>query len=176
MYAHQQKSITNWPLLKLCQGSTRGNERRLDVPSRCIPGRGLTERKGEIISSRLWQRRPRRFWGRIGGSLQSAPRPQQGCGLTYGDALFSRLVRVDRNNKIHALVGTVCRRVGVVLRSANIADCSVAPVCVGLPSGIKQLLGTFRNSPERHRLSAAIFHRFECALARHPCVNRPKRR
>jgi transposase len=56
---------------------------------------------------------------------------EQAIGITRG----------GRNSKIHALVDKHCRPWVLILTPGNIADCTVAPECVSMMSGIKKLLG-----------------------------------
>ena len=56
---------------------------------------------------------------------------EQAIGVTKG----------GRNSKIHGLVDKSCRPWVLILTPGNTADCTVAPACVGLLDGIRELLG-----------------------------------
>jgi len=70
------------------------------------------------------QSAPLRRWRKRGAS-------EQAIGITKG----------GRNSKIHGLVDKLCRPWVLILTPGNTADCTVAPACVSLLDGIRELLG-----------------------------------
>ena len=78
---------------------------------------------------------------------------EQAIGVTKG----------GRNSKIHGLADKLCRPWVLILTPGNTADCTVAPACVSLLDGIRELLGDkaydsnkFRKSLREARIRPVI--------------------
>jgi transposase len=82
-----------------------------------------------------------RRWRKRGAS-------EQAIGITRG----------GRNSKIHGLVDRYCRPWVLILTPGNTADCMVAPACVGMLDGIKELLGDKAYDSNKFRKSLRQAH------------------
>jgi hypothetical protein len=85
---------------------------------------------------------------------QSAPLRRRRKGGAGEQAIG--VTKCGRNSKIHGLADKLCRPWVLILTPSNTADCTVAPACVTLLDGIRELLGDKAYDSNKFRKSLRV--------------------